>query len=67
MIDDEDSLIRRALDHSGYGHVHEIEENLIECFRDYVDSGIWFNLTLDDIDGISTADMCRALLNIKHR
>lgn len=65
-MEEKDSIIRQALDRSGYGHVHESEEALIECFKDYVDSGIWQDLTLDDINDITIEEMCRALMNIRH-
>ena len=58
-------MIRQALDHAGYEHVEATPENLIECFRDYVDAGVWENLTLDDIEDITLTEMCKALLKLR--
>lgn len=60
-----DEKIRRALDHAGYTHVQATPENLIECFRDYVDAGTWRDLTLEDIEYITLNEMCRALILLK--
>lgn len=63
LYDMEEGLVRQALDHAGYGHVHSTEENIKQCFLDYVDSGIWRNLSIEDIDeSITVEDMCKALL-----
>lgn len=63
-VEEGNSKIRRALDRAGYTHVDDTEENLIQCFMDYVDSGIWQDLTMDDIEGITLDEMCQALLKL---
>lgn len=55
---------RRVLDAAGYHHVPATEKNVRECFMDYVDAGYWSNLHLDDVDEITTEEMCRALLKL---
>ena len=61
--------IIKALDNAGYeGEPNEY--NLIECFRDYVDAGIWSNLDLEEVDDMIAANelsvnqMCNALIRI---
>lgn len=61
----ERSMIRRALDAAGYSHEQPTRENLVNCFSDYVDAGVWADLTLEDIEGLSVSDMCRALNHIR--
>lgn len=58
-------LIRRALDKSGYDHESATPESLKSCFEDYVDAGVWGDLELQDIEGLSISDMSRALINIR--
>jgi hypothetical protein len=41
-------LIQKALDRSGYGHFEPNEENLVNCFLDYVDHGVFGNLDYDE-------------------
>lgn len=55
---------RKALDVAGYQHVQATEKNVRECFKDYVDARCWSNLQLDDVDEITTEEMCRALLRL---
>lgn len=43
-----ENFIRKALDRSGYTHLEPTEENLIECFLDYVDNGVFGNLDYDE-------------------
>lgn len=65
-----EELIQKALSKAGYTS-EPTEENLIECFMDYVDCGAWNNLTsedtLDDINlGLITVEnMCMAILRLK--
>jgi hypothetical protein len=63
-------LIHKALKRAGYD-CEPTEENLIECFLDYVDAGIWHNLDYDEAkedieDGeITIKDMCNVLIKLK--
>lgn len=41
-------LIRKTLDHCGYNEEEATEENLANCFLDYVDSGIFGNLDYEE-------------------
>ena len=59
-------MIRSALDAAGYSYEGvPTDEDLRECFTDYVDAGIWKDLSLDDIDGLSIADMAQALIRLR--
>lgn len=64
-------LIRRVLDHIGYNEDEATEQNLINAFLDFVDSGNFGNLTLDEAkdlieDGeISIKTMCSNLLKVR--
>ena len=50
-------LIEDALIHCGYG-CEPTEELLIECFYDYVDGGVFGNLTLEEAkDGIESGEI----------
>lgn len=60
----ERSQIRRALDAAGYSYDEPTKEALIECFSDYVDTGAWADLTMEDIEDISISEMCRALIRM---
>lgn len=62
---DERSQIRRALDAAGYLYDEPTPEALRECFADYVDAGVWGNLSLEDIDSLSIADMSNAIIRIR--
>jgi hypothetical protein len=61
-------LITKVLDHCGYSHLEPTEENLINCFLDYVDTGAFGNLDYNEAkelieDGeISIKTMCSNLL-----
>lgn len=63
-------LITKALNSSGYNY-EPTEQNLVDCFLDYVDSGAWSNLQLDEAkemikDGELTVEqMCKSLIRIK--
>lgn len=65
--DDENNAIREALDESGYTWEAATEENLRQCFLDYVASGYWADLNLEDAKKqiengeITTDQMIRAL------
>lgn len=58
----ERSQIKSALSAAGYVDMEPTEENLRECFADYVDCGVWRDLELEDIESLSIADMCRGLI-----
>lgn len=55
---------RKALDRAGYHDTEATEKNVRECFSDYVDTGFFADLTLEEVDEISTEEICRALLRI---
>ena len=62
-------LIQQALTKAGYDS-QPTERNLAQCFLDYVDSGIFSNLTTDEAEDMITDgeitinDMCRALMRL---
>lgn len=62
-----EELIARALEVAGYGVAPTIE-NLRECFLDYVDSGVWRDLGLEDAEEgvrsgeITVKQICKALI-----
>lgn len=64
-------LVQKVLDRCGYSHLEPTEDNLVECFLDYVDGGVFGNLTVDeareDIDSgdISLKMICHNLLNVR--
>jgi phage head maturation protease len=58
-------LFKKTLDICGYESDPATEERVRECFEDYVDSGCFRNLLLEECADIPTLDMCRALLNLK--
>jgi hypothetical protein len=43
-------LIRKTLDHCGYTQEDATEENLEMCFLDYVDSGAFGNVDVDEAE-----------------
>jgi hypothetical protein len=49
-------LFTKALDLAGYIDLKPTEESMIECFGDYVDAGIWSNITMDYETGIAHLD-----------
>ena len=63
-------LIQKALNRCGYDG-DPTEENLVNCFLDYVDSGVFGNLDLDQAkdlieDGeITLKMMCSNLINLR--
>lgn len=64
--------INKALTLAGY-ECEPTESNLIECFKDYVDAGIWSNLDLDEVDDmiadneLTVIHMCNALIRYCRR
>lgn len=58
-----DELIKKALEKSGYDS-EPTEENLIDCFRDYVAAGVWRNISIEDVEDISVEEMCTALIKL---
>jgi hypothetical protein len=64
-----EKLITRALENAGYEEA-PTESNLINCFKDYVASGIWSNLKLNNVDPMIAANeitikgMCNALIRL---
>lgn len=64
-------LIRKVLDHVGYNEDEATEQNLINAFLDFVDSGSFPNLDYDEAkdlieDGeISIKTMCSNLLKVR--
>lgn len=60
-------MIQTALNKAGYIDMEPTEANLRECFSDYVDSGIWSNISYDDDDlhEHSVQDICRNLLKLR--
>ena len=63
------NLIQKALTKAGYDS-QPTESNLTECFLDYVDSGVFADLTYDEAEDmieegeITVNDMCRALMRL---
>lgn len=63
-----EDLIRKVLDHCGYFDDEANEDNLTQCFLDFVDSGIFGNLDVyeaeEDIKNgdITLKQMCYNLL-----
>lgn len=61
------NLIQKALDKAGYDS-EPTESNLIECFLDYVDSGVFADLTSEEAKEMITNEeltikqMCNALI-----
>jgi hypothetical protein len=66
-----ESLIRKVLDHCGYNEDEATIENLTSCFIDFVDGGIFGNLTVEEaLEEIETGDisvklMCYNLLKVR--
>lgn len=59
------SRIRNALDASGYTAVEPTEENLKECFTDYITSEIGSNHKQENINELTVTDMIRVLIGLK--
>jgi hypothetical protein len=62
LIDTE--LIQKALTVAGY-NCEPTEQNLRECFGDYVDSRIWSNVEQEDVQEMTITEMCQGLLSLK--
>jgi hypothetical protein len=45
-------LIQKALDRSGYSYMEPTEENLVHCFLDYVDHGVFGNLDVEEAEDL---------------
>lgn len=64
-------LVEKVLDRCGYSHLEPTEENLIECFLDYCDHGVFGNLSYDEAkEEIESGDitlkiMCHNLLKMR--
>jgi hypothetical protein len=60
-------LIKATLDKVGYDFMKPTEENLRECFYDYVCCGVWSNISYDDEDlnEYSTNSICRNLWKLR--
>lgn len=56
---------RKVLDAAGYIHDEPTEENVRNCFADYVDAGYWRDIDMDDIEDITIDQMCYNLLKGK--
>jgi dimeric dUTPase (all-alpha-NTP-PPase superfamily) len=56
-------MIKRALEKAGYD-TEPTEENLRECFRDYVDTGAWVNVEEEDIDEYSVEDILKNIMRL---
>ena len=62
-------LIQLALENAGYD-CEANANNLIKCFRDYVDDGAWSNLDLNEVDDmlqngeLTVSEMCKALIRL---
>lgn len=63
-----EELIRKTLNHCGYSDAEPTRNELIACFLDYCDSGVFRNLSYDEAkelieDGeITLEEICRNLL-----
>lgn len=62
-----EEMIQNTLNKVGYLDMKPTEDNLRECFMDYVDSGIWSNIRYDDDDlhEFSVNDICRNLWKLR--
>jgi len=62
-------LIKMALNKAGYKCL-PTERNIIYCFFDYIESGVWPSLDLYNVkqkikdEDITIDDMCRAIINV---
>lgn len=60
-----ETIYRRVLEIAGYGHEEPTEESVRECFRDYVAAGYWRDLNLEDVQEITTLEICQAFCKMK--
>lgn len=54
------TAIAAALKKAGYDHMQPTEDNLKECFIDYVDAGYWWNIDAEDVENITISEMIQA-------
>lgn len=55
--------ISRALKAAGYDS-EPTEANLIECFKDFVDSRAWIDIEPEDVYDLTVKEMCYGLMNL---
>lgn len=62
-----EEMIQATLNKVGYLDMKPTEDNLRECFMDYVDCGIWSNIRYDDddLDEFSVNEICRNLWKLR--
>lgn len=62
-----EDMIQATLNKVGYFDMKPTEDNLRECFMDYVDYGIWSNIRYDDddLDEFSINEICRNLWKLR--
>lgn len=62
-----EDMIQATLNKVGYFDMIPTEDNLRECFMDYVDYGIWSNIRYDDddLDEFSINEICRNLWKLR--
>lgn len=58
------AVIAKALEKAGYD-CEPTEENLKDCFMDYVLSGAWSNLDIEEAQELTLYEMCHALIKLK--
>lgn len=56
------SLYRAALDAAGYCHLDATDQNVRDCFIDYVDAGVFSNLSIEDVDDLTLQEMAAGLI-----
>jgi len=62
-------LIEMTLNKAGYNCL-PTERNIINCFFDYINEGVWPNLSIDNVkqrikdEDITIEDMCQAIINV---
>ena len=61
-------LFAYVLELAGYDSSEPTEENVRECFLDYVDAGYWRDLTQEEQEPhvISIEEICRAFFRFKN-
>lgn len=57
------NLFRLALDAAGYYDDEATEQNVRKCLLDYVDAGVFRDLTCDDVDDLTPREMAIGLIN----
>lgn len=61
------AIYRIVLDTAGYTDKPATEEAVRDMFADYVDAGYFSNLFPEDVDGISTQEICHWFLREDRR